>query len=728
MDSTSLKVIPHVRHVASFFSPLCLSARLTLHGLGVLAIAASLNACGAANVELKSPEGGTLAIPEKISDDNVGDTQRMYHRLTLDHPARTTMRNRLVEYYAAQASARQKANDYDGVLVEFQKISELLSPIDFAENRIPAQLGDIASYVVEEGMKLSDEGVVLAAYLVLSSLEKEGATTEYKELVDWGRDVRKTLKNPLEKYSQLIEVWKTHANLTPSPTVLQTLAQLHVERRDSLIHAFSVNEGMLSRQASMGAQALRIAPMDVAAVYLQHGQLASAITHVTAMETSGDNGRRLLSVLEDAKGDDEQAADALIELAEAFRSVRPKVAEGTCRLGQRRHVKDARFARCLGRVAGAQKRFADATAYYADAIRLAPETRALYDEALEQLNLFIEAGLFEANAKHARDLARHADEILMEYNRRWPSSEPPVPSSRFDLLMGVMEMNAGNGKEATLRLERSVKADATVSSLMQLALLRRRLGRSLAAVETFERAKALTKAGSPEQAEVLEGLGDAHRESGSADKASAAYKEALAIWDQLATRINAASKSKAVSLVEMRRGVLHDRLGNTDESEKSFRSAIAAAPRSRGSYASVLSHLVISQQPNLKLATEVFRKAQSQVTLAPEWRVYFALWVKGIAARSSAEVEPEVDELLKNLSSEQSWFGRLASFGVNALPYEQLLASASNTGEQTEAHFYEGLRLISADASSSKRLMERTLSDQMMSFFEFTMARELLSH
>ena len=59
--------------------------------------------------------------------------------------------------------------------------------------------------------------------------------------------------------------------------------------------------------------------------------------------------------------------------------------------------------------------------------------------------------------------------------------------------------------------------------------------------------------------------------------------------------------------------------------------------------------------------------------------------------------------------------------------YDDLLTVASSLGEETEALFYEGTRLyVGGDRDKATAQFQRVLDTNMVSFYEFEMARKLL--
>ena len=123
----------------------------------------------------------------------------------------------------------------------------------------------------------------------------------------------------------------------------------------------------------------------------------------------------------------------------------------------------------------------------------------------------------------------------------------------------------------------------------------------------------------------------------------------------------------------------------------------------------------------------MWRRSQLQLTLPPEWKVYFTLWIQFIAARAGQPPDLEHTDLLRRLGKSSSWWGKLAAFGAGDLDYQALISVASSLGEETEALYYEATRLfIAGDKKASDEQLQRVLETNMVSFYEFEMARRLL--
>jgi tetratricopeptide (TPR) repeat protein len=686
--------------------------------LGVLSLA---NACAH---QKAATNGAQAEAAEPIAQADYPDAERRFLRMQLSDPERLPLRDRLIATVLEHAQVLADVDDYEGVIAEVTRLTTFLTPDDYAAGVLPRQLEPIAKYIVDRGGRLGDEGYVLAANFMLFGLTNEDAyRRDYDEVAAWGRESRANLDTVSEQYGGLISVWSKHAELTPAPEVLDTLAGLHVAGRDAVA---SESSEMRQRLGIGAERQLRLAPLNVAAVYLAHGDISSAVARVESMSGGGELQLRLLELMRAANSNDPAGAAATFELVEGYRVARPDVAAGLCRTSLRRFPNDYRFPTCMARVAADAEDFADATAWYVIAIDLAPDKIELYDEALGQLDEFIEVRLTDPHPERSSALAGGAETILAERQTRWPDSEPPIEPNRLEFLIGMLEMNAGNADEAKARFQRSLDEEEEAGVLLQLGLLLERTGQLEEAEVRYERALELTPEGSlPDElrrSEILEHLGDVARARRQDSKMIAHYEEALAAWTEARDQV----EGPTGALVEMRRGVLLDQLGRHDEAIDAFESAMTYAPQWRDVYATILSHLV-SARPDYELASSVWRRSQLQLTLPPEWKVYFTLWIQFIAARADEAPVQEHADLLRRLGQSSSWWGKLASFGAGDIDYETLMAVASSLGEETEALYYEATRLyIAGDRAAADAQFKRVLDTNMVSFYEFEMARKLL--
>lgn len=693
------------------------------------ACAASLLLAGCAGTTLPKALHGTSPrpLPAVVTGATYSDTLRALQRLSVHAAEREVLRGRLAQHLVERCDLAVGEDRYDGVVQCVADLAELYTPAEYARAAFPAGLARAARYLVQKGSPRGDEGRVLAGLRIVTLLHPDDAVAVegYERLHQWGFDARADMTGPLERFEGLVEAWEEHARLSPTPEVMSTLVRLYVERRDALVRLFQSSDEPAPPSAAV-FQGVQRTALHVAAVFLREGDTASALTQVRGLGGGGGIEDKLIELLEATRDDGNEGGNALLDLSRAYlESARPDVSRALCLSGLRSRSDDARFPQCLARIAATTGDYAGALAWYADAIALVPDERALYDEILEVLNGLIEQGLFRADATGTRVLAARATEILKERMRRWPKSAPPVAPEALYMAIGLSEMNAGNAKAAEGRFHESLDARPTAPAYLQLGMLLERTGRASEAAAHYDKALSLVSDddldAARQRAELWERKGDALRASGQRDAALLAYDKSLSAWTALVPSL----RQRKAGAAELRRGVLLGRLARTTDAKAAFLRAIDLAPSMRETYATILAYLAVSA-PDAEFAHEVFRTARNQTGLPPEWKVYFALWVRMIAARAGQPVDAEVAEVFASFENGNGWWGKLARFGAGKLDYAHLVDEATGVGERTEAHFYEGARRLSVgDVAGARDMFERVLQTQMVNFYEFAMAQEL---
>lgn len=708
---------------------LCAVVSVTL----LLLSGAALTGCGA-HAASAGARQATVALPAELDARGYSEMVRAYRKLALDDSQRAEVRARLVRYQLKQAEHARAANEYDAVVSQLAKMAELYRPEELATGLLP-ELDPLAIYLRKEGERRGDEARVLSALWMQAALRPDDPEPkeQYKQLRAFGNDARENLSLG-ERYSGLIEVWSEHARLTPAPEVLNTLSELYVERRARMLAASRGREEG-GRAAEMTLQEYRErstvvhrAPFDIAAVYLVHEDFAAAVARLRRLDTVDGLEPRLRALVEAVVSERAESTEALLALYVSYAEFEQRdVARALCVYAVRRYPTDARFPRCLGSLAAVEDNYGEAIAYYSEAIQLAPDERALYDEALEVFSNLMRGEMFDGDPSDTRSLAAQAITLLDERTKRWPDQKPPVAFEELSLAVGLAEMNAGNAKEARAHFEASLARRETVRALVQLGQLEAKLGKREEGLALLRRALDKTTKREIEQlrqrAQIIEQIGDVQRALGRPEEARTSYAEALLSWDA-AVRANEDPTQRAFS--QIRRGVLLARLDRQSDALAAFELAMQVAADNRETYAQILAHLVVSV-PEPELADGILRRAQRQLTLEPEWRAYFSLWVKAVFGRAELPAPPELDRLLGRLSRSDAWWGHLSRFGAGLIDYPALTKLAKTRGERTEADFYEGVRRIgTGDLAGARTLLQQVIDSMMVGFYEFQMAQDLL--
>ncbi len=710
--------------------------RSRIQGLSVvLALGALATGC-ASRAKPAAPAPSALAVPAILDAASAARVERAYRRLSPSDPQRVEVRAQLVRFLVAEAERVHAAEEYGAAVQKLARIASLYYPEELESGLLPEMLS-LAKYIRIAGEPRGDEPRVLSALWIESKLEPHNnePKEQYEQLRAWSDEARANLGGVSEHLSGLISVMAEHARLTPAPEVLNTLANLYIERRQGLLKALGPDgqspptPGALSfqeyREATM---ALSRAPLDLAGVFLAHEDFASALARLRQLDTVTGLEPRIRTVVEIVAEKKPDAPDALLALSRVYiEGNEISIARTLCLYGVRAFAADSRFPQCLGRIAASEDDYAEATTDYAEAIRLSPDERDLYDEALEVLANLMRGEMFDSDPSETRALAEQARAILSERVTRFPDVPPPVAIEELELAVGLAEMSAGNVERARQHFESSLARRETTRVLIQLGQLEARIGRFDAADEHLRKALGRTSQRDVDEvrtrAQIVEQIGDVERARGDLASGRRSYGEALALWN-LASRASDEAPQRAFS--QIRRGVLLSRLNRKKESAEAFELAMEAAPDNRETYAQILSYLVVAP-PEPELAESIVQRAQRQLTLDPEWKTYFSLWAKAVTARAHLSSSGEADRLLTRLSRSDAWWGHLASFGLGTIDYAKLSSLAKTRGERTESDFYEAVRRVGVgDVAGARTLLKSVIASGMVGFYEYQMAQELL--
>lgn len=697
------------------------------------------------------PGGNGPTVPlerRTVDDESYGDVRRLYLVLAPDDPIRGPVRERLVQHLAERSDALIAAEDYEGVVGLLADMTSLLAPSDFSTpGAVPESVRPLARFVVEAGSRRGDEPRTLAALLLLlrSAGDDAAMQAEYERVATWGHDARlgapadgsqPSFEHLFDGAVGILEVWQEHARLCPAPEVLEHLSQLFVELTDAFSGGGHVEEGFSPRLSPTTMEEMQFVqallertPLEIAAVWLAHGDLSAASAHLQSMGDRTGTEWRVRRVVDTAMQSDAEGAEALYELAVGYTDARTDVAEAMCRLGVRMHPADARFPLCLAQLTSSEGQIGEGTAWYREAVRLSPDERSVYDEALTQLAHSLEIGAFDdstGGVGQMRQIGRDAEAILTERMRRWPGEPTDVSLASLHLSVGRAEMAAGNIAEARVSLQASFDDDPGREALEELAAIAMRTGDPARAVQlltdAMDRLTQQGRDGQIERAGILESLGDAQRLAGNAEQSLAAYREALDIYRPLSD-VEDANQAAAI---HVRLGTIVRRLGERGASDREYRLAMQSAPEWREPFAEILAHLVIDE-PDHALADETFRAARMGSHLADAWKVYFALWVQLVAYLGDRGTSSDAEELLRTLAGGTGWHAELAGIGAGTVTYEHALAGAGTPGQRCEAHFYAGARALAhGDTAAARTAFDAAIATNMVNYFEYVMAQELL--
>jgi lipoprotein NlpI len=108
------------------------------------------------------------------------------------------------------------------------------------------------------------------------------------------------------------------------------------------------------------------------------------------------------------------------------------------------------------------------------------------------------------------------------------------------------------------------------------------------------------------------------------------------------------------------------------------------------------------------------------------WKIYFALWVEGMARRQGTSIELARNYLAH--ADGDTWQDDLARYFSGRIDGAELERRAQNNGQKVEADFYAGLKLFGdGKRDLADPLLRKVIDSKLMGFFEYPMARVLLA-
>jgi tetratricopeptide (TPR) repeat protein len=676
-----------------------------------------------------------MAVPASMDSAAFKQALSAYRRLEPGASGRSDLRMRLIQHILSGSDRAHVADAYEAAVDRLALVASLFLP-DELEAAIPPDILPLVQEVRKGAEKRGDEGRASAALWYEERLRPGHAEPkEQAALVQrFSTEARANL--PLaERYRGLIEVMRERARLAPSPATLDALADLYIEQRQRLLAAIrpAAEDGAGPPEISFqeyreATTALARSPLDIAAVYLVHGDFRHAAERLAQLPPITRLEPRVRFMVQAVVDDKPEARDTLMALSLDYEEQEAReVARALCTFGLRKFPEDARFPRCMGHLAAKEDDYVGATREYAHAIRLSPDDRSLYDEALSTFSAMMRGEVYDSDPTETRALADEARQILAERQRRFPEVPSGIATDELELIEGLAELNAGNADAAAVHFEKSLALQETPRALLQLAQVEMRTGKLESARAHLERALERTARRDlselRQRAQIVEQLGDVDRFMGRGEQAQTSYGEALALWEA-AVRPGDDAASRAFG--QVRRGVLLSRLGRAAEASAAFEQAMQSAPDNREMYGQILAHWVVAgEQP--ERAEALYRRAQRELSLEAEWRAYFGLWVQAVTLRAGQPTPADLTGKLERLGKSDAWWGHLAQLGAGKVTHAQLQALAKNAGERTEADFYEAIRLLGLRSLPEARaLLSRVLASRMVGFYEFQMAQELL--
>ncbi|MCP4680192.1 MAG: hypothetical protein GY854_32795 [Deltaproteobacteria bacterium] len=669
-----------------------------------------------------------VEVPAAITAEQRTLWEQKLYLLPSRHPARRDLRDRLAGTLLKDFE-RRKEEDIEGRLDLFKEALALHDPSDFRPEHVASDIVPMAKWIVDAFEKRGDEAVVLAGlrFLMMADPSDMGLKERYLELAEWSESVRETISGRVDRLSSLISMYRKMVRLVPDREVVEHLAKRYVERHRLILSMFKREAANGSRQMRpfetlMRGRALQVFPVEIIHIFFLVGDPAGARKHLAGFVAEGGIRVEFLELL-DRIFEGKDPADSYFTLARYLAPVDARAGLRACIAAHASDPKDPRFSLCIGRSFEELDRPECAFDFYAEAAKVAPE-EDVYEEVIElirQALIKVHMNELQEVSKRAIELADSLVEVALEKHSKKESELKMVIASLL-YTAGEVEFDDGRVEASRGHLKRSYEVMANIPALVKLTEVHYLLGDFNSGIEILKQARNLDRGGRQPtgfwQAVILEKRADLMSGLGRKEEASKLYKEALVQWD------SAKIVPEQAPAAAVRRGIIHDRLGDMEASQAAFRLAVRLDPDRQATYAQVISFLVI--QERLEDAKEFYRLAYNQDQIEAMWKIYYSIWLEGLSRRTGKGDFSLARNYLEH-SRGESWQDNLARFFLGEISLEALRKEARNRGQLVEVDYYSALLdLAEKKAPEARAKLEKVIASNLLGFFEYRMARALL--
>jgi tetratricopeptide (TPR) repeat protein len=674
-------------------------------------------------------------VPAAISAGERGTWEARLFLLADGAEKRLALRDRLAESIAASFEATPESKPAKRLEL-FKEGLTLNAPADFRSGDVAQALAPAAQWVVARYERRGDEVVVLASlkYLALVDPKDLRYHERFLSLAEWSEGVRRTVSDPLESASSIADLYMRVARLVPDDEICERTANQLVAWNAA--YAARI-EAAGSEMWSLSPFALREAekiPIFVAYLFFINGDVTRARPWFGRLKSDFRAMNAFESLLDGiSRGED--VGDAYFALAQLFGSYDadsgqfsvgdPQAGLRACILARRLGEKNPRYPLCIGQFFELIDRPENAVPFYVETARMSPD-ESTYMGVAARIRFALSRVHMLERSREAAGVIEIADGFVEDILKLKDVEDKSLYQVTAELLRlsGEVEYADGRIEKAAAHFTKASEVwPGDVGAVFRLAEIREMRGEADAALELLD--AAIERARGAGGADAAYWPGRAHQlrgeiREGKGDEAGAAedYRAALAVWEKGDLPLDYAAEGA------LRRGLALDRLGDTAGSLEWIRRSIGLDPENRATYGAAFSFLFERQR--LEAAEELFQIAFNQDRIGSMWKIYFALWVDGLARRQGKTVELARNYLAH--ADGDTWQDDLARFASARIGADELRKRAQNDGQRVEADFYVGLSLLGEGKPELARpLFEKVIASDMMGFFEYPMARALLA-
>lgn len=659
---------------------------------------------------------------------------------TSPSPSSRPLRDASARYQASRGLERIQEGDIEGAIRALHRALVYYTPEELGRGGLPGELAPLARGVIDLVSPRGDEAHALAAYRVLAATSPPDPTAmeHFQQIHTWGDRNRAEFRPPWVHLGEMADIYKEVARIVPAPDVLQRTVELLMARRQAALEARTTPPSPSRRWTMEDMRQLQAGlsntPMDLAMVFLRLGDIQAAADHVERLAAARGGAREggLASVLRSIAAG-EGGADGMAELAAQLERLDLGATAGVCRQGRRQYPHDARFAQCLAVAAAREGQLGLASAHFETAAQLQPDDSQLLRRALSTTLQWFDGEMRNEDPLPGRRALTRARALLDRWHQRFPREPLPIGIGDLEEMGGSLELRHGNLEAAQQHLERATQAHPpSRDAYLTLAEIAWRHGNGRRAIELLEQGLALplrpTESDSTFRPLFQLRLGQAARVSGDEALARRYFTQAEASFDALTRSLDGLGKGRSFFF----RAVALEALGQTDQIRRNLDAAINAAPDSQDLAALVVTFAL--GRGRWQDAYEIARAARGRLSLDQTWQAYFALW-EAIAARlggfeqnGHGSANDALETIASTANEHSPWTVRLAQRFRGSLRRDDLLHFAQSPGQRAEAYFYEAmLELASGDLDAAERDLRAVLRTEILSFFEYDMAWEMLA-
>ncbi len=714
---------------------------------------AALAGAGPAGCAGRGRASQAPAIPPPPAVRDLGDFEGVlnrYVRIPPAHAQRVPYRTRLQSFLVAHMDRAMAEHDLGEATRALEFAVELYAPAELRAAGPAPALAGAARRLYARAARTGRTGpalLALAAAQHFGSDDTRAHAVEQWALVErWITGNATFSSDPVLRHEELESALEAVAAALPSPFVVRRLSDLYLARYGSARAALGTGAaGTVARRRAEFTGILLIR------LYLRADDPRGATRALGKLELDLPT-RKLVEILQRSFAPDAGPRDLLMlaeqfvpddedgtNLPESYERQGWAIVDNLARRVVRAHPQDPFGHLLLARVFNHRSLTAAAAAELDRVIDLDPKVHEAWAIQAALLQRLLEESSSLPLAEVRRRLAR-VERFHARAAKRWPDRplRPGLPQAY--LAAGRALYQAGEPDQARPLLERSVALahpPEALDLLGTIALYERAYDDSRAMYRALAQVPAAGEAGRLRwQARAEARLAEVDRAAGDARAARTHLKNALVhleiLLDELASPAPGrgpglrppgaplALAPQDVAQLHLLRGKVLILLDDPGRAMIDFGAAERIDPTSPAVYVDPLIELV--KRSELAPAVAIYARAMARPDVPEDLKLYLSLWVRDLAARAGAPPVDRAEAFVRSYRGDR-WTSALAAHARGVLPYDDLLARASNKGERVEAHFYEAMaRWRRGDLAGARALLDRVLASGMMSFFEYDLA------